>query len=776
MDLFVIILGILFVLAISDLMVGVSNDAVNFLNSAIGAKVAPRYIILIVASLGILIGTTFSSGLMEVARKGIFNPEMFYFSDIMTIFLAVMFADVLLLDLYNTFGLPTSTTVSIVFDLLGAAVAISILKVANAGANITEIINYINTSKALAIISGILISVVVAFTVGAAVQFITRLVFTFEYEKRVKRYGAIFGSISLTAISFFILLKGTKGASFITSEMSAWIESNIAMLMVYSVILWAVIFQFIIWFTKFNILKPIVLLGTFALALAFAANDLVNFIGVPLAGLTSYNVAHNLPDPVNHLMVELKGAVTTPTSLLLLAGAVMVAALWFSKKAQTVTKTELNLGRQDEGFERFESSTLSRIIVRMSISFMDIVKAVTPNVIINFINKRFETSKTQLDKLKDGDAPTFDLLRASVNLMVASILISFATSLKLPLSTTYVTFMVAMGTSLSDRAWGRESAVYRVNGVITVVAGWFFTAFMAFTVAAVFAIAIYYGGWIAITVLVLLSGYIMFSTHILHKNRVKDEEEFEKSQVASATDGTEVMDAIFQDINLFLDSVSTNLKTSLTGLNKEDRSKLKESKSEVKKIKKYSNVIMSQIINSVKLLKDSEVKQGRRYGKIIASIQEIHAYLREMNQLSFDHIENNHSRLADEEMKDLLTLNENITAMVASAVTILNEKTFTDTTEFTSRYELTKNSVLKLDENQLSRIKKGKSSSRNSILYLNLLSDMENISSHINELIMVCKKNYQKIVQPINESAPIPQVNEASASKGTKTGKPDKTV
>lgn len=749
MDLFVIILGILFLLAISDLMVGVSNDAVNFLNSAIGAKVAPRYIILIVASLGIMIGTTFSSGLMEVARKGIFNPEMFYFSDLMTIFLAVMFADVLLLDLYNTFGLPTSTTVSIVFDLLGAAVAVSIIKVADAGANITEIIAYINTSKALAIISGILISVVVAFTVGASVQFLTRLVFTFEFEKRVKRYGAVFGALTLTAISFFILLKGTKGASFITPEMSKWIEDNVAVLMFYSVVFWTVVFQFIVWFTKFNILKPIVLLGTFALALAFAANDLVNFIGVPLAGLASFNIAHELPDSVNHLMVELKGAVETPTYLLLLAGIIMVSALWFSKKAHTVAKTELSLGRQDEGFERFESSTLSRIIVRMSISLLDIIKSITPKSLHNFVNNRFDISRAQLNKTQDGPAPMFDLLRASVNLMVASILISFATSLKLPLSTTYVTFMVAMGSSLSDRAWGRESAVYRVNGVITVIAGWFFTAFMAFTVAAIFATAIYYGGWIAISALVLLSGYILFSTHILHKKRAKDEEEYAGSKVALATDTASVMSAIFQEINVFLESVSENLTNSLTALNEEDRAKLKESKGQVKKVKKHTNQIVSQLINSVKLLKESEVKQGRRYGKIIASIQEIQAYLREMNQMSFDHIENNHGRPTDDEMKDLMILNENITALISSAAKILQEKTFNDITVFNEKYELTKNSVLKFDENQLSRIKKGKSSSRNSMLYLNLLSDMENISDHINELISVCKKNYTKIIPPV---------------------------
>ena len=313
MDLFLIIIIILFILAISDLIVGVSNDAVNFLNSAVGAKVAPRHIILIVASIGILIGTTFSSGLMEVARKGIFNPDMFYLPDIMTVFLAVMLTDVLLLDLFNTFGMPTSTTVSIVFELLGAAIAVAVLKVIEMGQGVAEIIDYINTSKALAIISGILISVVVSFTVGAIIQYFTRLVFTFDYEKRVKRYGSIFGALTLTAITLFILMKGAKGASFISAENSEWIENNLATIALYSIIIWAVVFQLLLWFTKINILKPIVLLGTFALALAFAANDLVNFIGVPLAGFSAYNIGLDSSNPMTHLMVELKGKVTTPT-------------------------------------------------------------------------------------------------------------------------------------------------------------------------------------------------------------------------------------------------------------------------------------------------------------------------------------------------------------------------------------------------------------------------------------------------------------------------------
>lgn len=745
MELFFIAVIILFVLAISDLMVGVANDAVNFLNSAIGSKVAPRHIIMIVASLGILAGTTFSSGLMEVARKGIFNPEMFYFPEIMTIFLAVMITDVLLLDLYNTFGMPTSTTVSIVFELLGAAVAISIIKVLSAVDGTASVIDYINTSKALAIISGILLSVVVAFSVGAIVQFITRLVFTFDYEKRVKRYGAIFGALTLTAITFFILLKGVKGASFITKDTAAWINGNLSLIMIYSIVFWGIVFQGLLWFTKINILKPIVLVGTFALALAFAANDLVNFIGVPLAGLSSYQIGSGLADPFGHLMVELTTKTATPTILLLIAGIIMVVTLWKSKKAQSVTQTELNLSRHEEGTERFESSVISRVIVRMSISLMEITKKITPISVQKRFQNRFDKSQSQIVKMSKKDAPAFDLLRASVNLMVASILISFATSLKLPLSTTYVTFMVAMGTSLADRAWGRESAVYRINGVITVIGGWFFTAFMAFTVAGIFATIIYYGELVAIILLVGIAGYTLFRTHILHKTREKEEEEVQTASLLLAKDGTEAVTALFSDINLFLKSVSSNMTNSLSALFDGDRNSLKEERKISKKIKKHSNIIVSQIIDSVKLLQDDEVKQGRRYGKIIASIQELQAYLKNMNDSSYDHIDNNHGAPDGSEIKDLKLFSELVSQHIYNAIQLLETRDFSDCDLFNAHYAKVSEAAHDLDENALVRMKENKSNARNSLLYLNILSDMENISSHVNNLISVCRKNYQKI-------------------------------
>ena len=509
MELYIGVVGFLFILAIVDLMVGVSNDAVNFLNSAIGSKVAPRWIIMAIASVGIMAGVTFSSGMMEVARKGIFHPDQFIMTELLVIFLAVMLTDVILLDLYNTFGLPTSTTVSIVFELLGAAVAVSLLKIYHSTGNFAELTNYINTGKALAIISGILLSIVVAFTAGAIIQFLTRFLFTFDFAKRLARYGAVWGAMALTTITYFILIKGSKGASFMSEDVVFWIKTNTQLILFLNLVFWAIVLQLLMLFTKTNILKMIILVGTGALAMAFAANDLVNFIGVPLAGLNSFLLAINgTGDPLNANMQALAGKVQTPTYMLLIAGAIMVVTLWFSKKAKSVTKTEVALGRQSEdGDERFDSTPLSRAIVRMVLSLSKMTDQILPGTLKNKISHRFDQSVLKNDSTSK-EIPSFDLLRASVNLVVASACISFATSLKLPLSTTYVTFMVAMGTSLSDKAWGRESAVYRVTGVLTVIGGWFFTALMASTVAMTFATLIYL---FKLPAIIILGGFIHLS-------------------------------------------------------------------------------------------------------------------------------------------------------------------------------------------------------------------------------------------------------------------------
>ena len=463
MNIYIFAVGILFAVACVDLMVGVSNDAVNFLNSSVGSRVAPRHTIMIIASIGILAGVTFSDGMMEVARKGIFHPKYFVMPELISIFLAVMLTDILLLDLFNTFGLPTSTTVSVVFALLGATIAVSIVKITQSNQSMMALSQYVNTSKALAIISGILLSVGIAFICGAVVQFCTRMIFTFDYEKRLRRYGGVWGGLALTMITYFMLIKGAQEASFMTPAMVTWIGTHTWLIIGIGFICFTVLFQVLTMFTRINILKPVVLGGTFALAMAFAANDLVNFIGVPLAGLNAFNIASANADPLTAPMSALQKKISTSTFFLLTAGAIMVMTLWGSRKARTVTKTEVSLGRQDEGLERFDSSQLSRIIVRMAIHFLDAAKQILPEAPRKWARGRFAGVVERPIVAYDGSVPEFDLLRASVNLMVASALVAWATSMKLPLSTTYVTFMVAMGTSLADRAWGLESAVYRVT-------------------------------------------------------------------------------------------------------------------------------------------------------------------------------------------------------------------------------------------------------------------------------------------------------------------------
>ncbi len=741
MEIYLIIVIVLFILAISDLIVGVSNDAVNFLNSAIGSKVAPRHIILIIASAGIFIGAAFSGGLMEVARKGIFNPEQFYLNEIMIIFLAVMLTDVILLDLYNTFGLPTSTTVSIVFELLGAAVAVSLLKIIESSQGINELITYINTSKALAIISGILISVAVAFTAGALIQFIVRLVFTFDFEKRVKRYGAIWGGISLSVITFFILVKGAKGSTFIDDASAKWILSNSELILLYNFLFWAITLQLLSWFTKVNILKPVVLAGTFALALAFAANDLVNFIGVPLAGFSTYLIGLASADPLNELMDELRNPVQTASYFLLIAGVIMVVTLWKSKKAQTVTKTEVNLGRQFEGFERFESSMLSRILVRMNISLFESIKKIIPIPVQNFVSKRLDNSKVPV--LKGKDQPAFDLIRASVNLMVASILISFATSLKLPLSTTYVTFMVAMGSSLSDRAWGRESAVYRVNGVLTVIGGWFFTAFMAFTVSSVFAVVIYYGDLPAIFILIAVAVFFVYKTHAVHKDRASAEEEGEKEiELLDNIKVKSVRESVKHTAK-YLESVAIVFEQSLEGLFALDRKKLRKAKKSSKKIEKNVDTMTNNIFNIVKSSKD-EIPDGHRYGKIVSSMSEISTRLQSITKKNFDHVDNNHKPLNHEQIEELKQLEKSFSEEIKSVAKIITKLDFENTSEFDEASQKFEKVHKKLDKNQVTRIKKGQISTRNSILYLGILADTNSLAVSVEEFVNALKETVHK--------------------------------
>lgn len=524
--LFLCVVIFLFLLAVFDLSVGVSNDAVNFLNSAIGSKAAPFRRVLIVASIGVFIGAAMSNGMMDIARHGIFRPEHFSFYDIICIFMAVMVTDIILLDIFNSLGMPTSTTVSMVFELLGATFVVALIKITGGvdlGFN-----DLLNTEKALSVIIGIFLSVAIAFFFGTLVQFLARMVFSFNYKSKLKWKIGIFGGICATAIVYFLLIKGAKDLTFMTPDVKAWIKDNTLLIVLSCLVFFTVLMQ-LLHFCKVNVLKVVVLMGTFALAMAFAGNDLVNFIGVPLSGLASYQdfIASGSADADSHLMGSLNGPANTPIYFLIGAGAVMVVSLATSRKARNVTKTEIGLGSQSDGDEMFGSSRIARRLVRWTLNIIAWVRAKTPVKVRRWFNRRFDVGETIMDQ-----GAAFDLIRGSVNLVLAGALIALGTSMKLPLSTTFVTFMVAMGTSLADRAWGRESAVFRITGVISVIGGWFLTAGVAFIGAGLIVAAMHFGGSFVIILLAVATIVI-----IIRSNR-----RFRKKQQA------ENGDALFQAI------------------------------------------------------------------------------------------------------------------------------------------------------------------------------------------------------------------------------------
>jgi len=722
---YIFIVGVLFVLAVSDLIVGVSNDAVNFLNSSIGSKVASLRVILTVATLGIIVGATFSSGMMEVARKGIFNPGEFFFRDLMIIFMAVMLTDIILLDLFNTYGLPTSTTVSIVFELLGAAVGIAMVKLIGDTEGAHTLGTYINSSKALAIISGILLSIFIAFTSGAIIMYLTRLLFSFNYERNMKYFGSLWGGIAITAITYFMLIKGAKGASFMSDAVTDWIMTNTGNLLLYSFIGWTVILQLLIWLFKINIPKIIVLVGTFSLAMAFAGNDLINFIGVPLAGFESFKawMASGIsPDalPMTSLSAEIK----TPTIFLLTAGIIMAFALWFSKKSRTVSQTEINLARQEEGTEAFKSLGLARSIVRLSTNISEGLSKIFPAKTKNWIDERFVTpSMKKKDKKHNA---SFDQLRASINILVASILIAFATSLKLPLSTTYVTFMVAMGTSLSDRAWGRESAVYRISGVMIVITGWFITALVAFTSSFLMALIINWAGLIGILVIIGLILVVLFTSYRTHRNRskkAKDEEE-----QLEATENEATITEITRDMLVKqLLSISSLYDKTIIAFMKENIRNLRKLKKDIRQYDISAKVMKDNVHIFIRTLDDSRIDAGPFY-------VQIHDYLRESaHSLSyvfhpvFRHVDNNHQPLSPIQQEDLTGLSRELGEYINFIVAILRSSNFENIRQSFDKQAKLIDSVDSIRKKQVKRIKRGETGTKATLLYLDLLTETKNL-------------------------------------------------
>jgi large-conductance mechanosensitive channel len=733
LETYLILVVILFILATSDLVVGVANDAVNFLNSSLGSKVAPRHIILIVASLGVVVGTLFSSGMMEVARSGFFNPKMFTLNEVMVIFLGVMFTDVLLLDLFNTFGLPTSTTVSLVSSLLGGSVVLGLIKLSQSGKGIELLGEYINTARALGIFSAILLSVVVSFIAGAIVQYFSRLIFTYNLEKTLKRYGAIWGALALTSITYFIFIKGAKGTTFLTLETISWISSHTMLVLAINFAFWTVILQLLLWFTKINILRPIVLIGTFSLALAFAANDLVNFIGVPLAGLSSYQIASQNSDPLGMTMDALLEPAKTNNLILIISGLVMVATLWFNKKARTVTKTEINLSRQFDGYEKFESSVVARNIVRISMAIGQSIKSKLPEKIYKKIEKRFDSSKIDYSKFDKRDRPAFDFLRATVNLMVASSLISLGTAYKLPLSTTYVTFMVAMSTSFSDRAWGRESAVYRVSGVLTVITGWFLTAFLAFTSTGILSLLMFYGGLPVTIIIVALALFLVVRSNLLHKKREKKSSKLESAAISD--EKTALLDNLVDDVKEFLSNAHNIYDNVYSGLINENRKKLKKAVKESKDLEEHGSLIMGKLLQGAITIEDTFNNENLRLGKTVSSIRDVSASLHDISKLCFDHVDNNHSGLAKEQKEDFKVLKNLITSEFDLVASKFSKKDLNKLEDLQDKILEMKRSIKELDKHQITLIKKGTSKIRTNLLFMNILFKTESISTSVSEII-----------------------------------------
>lgn len=737
-------------LSIVNLVVGVSNDAVNFLNSAIGSKAIPFKGILIIASLGIFIGASFSSGMMEVARSGIFNPSQFHFDEVMIIFMAVMITNILLLDFFNTIGLPTSTTISIVFGLLGAAVIMALIKIGNSDTeNFSYLIKYINSDKVPEIILWIILSVVIAFTAGIIVQYFSRLLFTFQAEKQMKYFGAIFGGLALTSITYFIFIKGLKGAPLEGTSLERTfkniLDANIWILLSVSVVFWTIFSQLFTLIFKKNILIVVIGAGTFGLALAFAGNDLVNFIGVPMAAYHSYiDWSSSGADPATFLMVSLDKPVPAEPLLLFGAGIIMVLTLWFSKKSRSVSETEINLGRQGEGSEKFEPNMLSRILVKTSTILAFYFNRIMPKSLQQKIDKRFEKPVIDLPRDKTYELPAFDMIRASINLMVAGILISFATSRQLPLSTTYVTFMVAMGTSLADRAWGRESAVYRVAGVLNVIGGWFFTAFVSFAAAGTLTYLIYIGRGAMIAVLLLLTILLLVRNYISHRNKIR------LKLIPSGLKKTEsktVQGIIHESAENISNVVSRSNKIytdMLRGLAKQDTKKLKKSRKGVKKLNDEVEDLRDNIFYFIKNLDEKSVRGSNFYIIILGYLTDVVQSLEFISKASYKHVNNNHKALRFNQIKDLQEIDRYLEELFNEIEDIFHKKEFERIGKVLAKKEEVFESLSNKIQKQIARTRTEESSPKNTALYFSLLLETKDLVTALMNLMQEYFSSYKK--------------------------------
>jgi phosphate/sulfate permease len=735
-QIYIIMLIALAILAVTDLMVGVSNDAVNFLNSAIGSKAVSFKTIMIVASLGVAVGALYSNGMMEIARNGIFTPSMFSFNDVIIIFLAVMITDVLLLDVFNTLGLPTSTTVSVIFSLLGASVVLAVYKVYVSDGNFDALGDYINTKKATEIVYSILLSVALSFGLGTLVQYLSRLLFTFHLDKRYKYVGALFGGFAMTAITFFILVKGLKSITFVPSEVKDFIKDEPFTIIIYSFIIWTVVSQLLMSVIKYNIFKFIIIVGTFGLALAFAGNDLVNFIGVPIAAYQAYEMfvaPGQTLDGTQFMMSGLEEEnLPAPFIFLALAGLVMVYTLWTSKKARTVIETEQNLSRQGDGNEKYNANNLSRNLVRGIMYIGNIISFILPKSVQQKLDAQFVQPEYTG---KRDEQPMFDMVRASVNLIVASVLISIGTSMKLPLSTTYVTFMVAMGSSFADRAWDRESAVYRVAGVFNVIGGWFVTALAAFLSSAIIAYILFVGEVFAFFAFMIIVALFFYRSNQVHKKKLIEEEEIKSLRKEDIVTLKEMINESSSQISKVLRKTSTLYSNVIDNLGLQDLTKLKENKKSLKKLEKEIDELKSNVFYFIKNLDENSVEASKFYILILGYLQDMVQSIEFITENSHSHVNNNHKKLKFNQIRDLKSVDTQLQQLFSRLEDSFNSEDFSKLDIILKDKNIFLETVSELITKQIVRIRTIETSPKNSKLYFSLLLETNDLIKSIMNLL-----------------------------------------
>ena len=723
----------LFMLAVFDLLVGVSNDAVNFMNSAVGAKVANFKTIVIVAAIGVFAGAVLSNGMMDIARHGIFQPVNFSFYEIMCILLAVMVTDVVLLDVFNTLGLPTSTTVSMVFELLGGTFILAILKIVGDETGLLTLGDMMNTEKALSVIMGIFLSVAIAFIAGTFVQYISRLIFSFNYKKNLSWTIGIFGGIAVTSLSYFMLIKGLKSAPFMTPESLAWISENTTLLVTGCFITFTLLMQILHW-CRVNVFKIIVLLGTFSLALAFAGNDLVNFIGVPLAGFSAYTdyVANSNGVSIHDfMMTSLMSSAKTPAIFLFASGLVMVYALATSKKAKNVIKTSVDLARQEEGDEMFGSSALARVIVRRATNINDFLVRVIPVNVRRWIDSRFNKDEVILE-----NGAAFDLIRAAVNLVLSGLLIIIGTTMKLPLSTTYVTFIVAMGTSLADRAWSRESAVYRITGMLSVIGGWFITAFVAFTICALVTFIMFYTSFVGMFIFIVVAVVLLVRSNIKYSKKEKAEQQDDifKRMMASK-DKNEILALLRQHVKETLTSYITFSEDTYVkvtdGFIHEDLKSLRKAmnatddqKKMLKKRRRKELLGLRRIPITIAIEKNTWFHLGSN------SCEEMLYCLKRICEPCKEHVDNNFNPISKDCVTEFLPVREELCRLMERTRTAIENNNYEEADDILAKGDALKNSISSLRKQMMNRMQEADNASlKASMVYLNILQESQELVS-----------------------------------------------